>query len=103
MEGDPTEEWKRMAQDGNAWPCLRLDDWAPTRDTVHMWMQIVGKIRLAHSPLVNHWWQVTFYPTARGLTTSAIPHGRQAFDIEFDFIDHQLLIRSSTGATGVVA
>jgi hypothetical protein len=62
-----------------------------------MWTQIVGKVRLAHSPMVNHWWQVTLYVTPRGLTTSAIPDGTEAFDIEFDFIDHQLLIRSSAG------
>ncbi|MDT5218817.1 MAG: hypothetical protein QOF15_922 [Mycobacterium sp.] len=92
-----------MAQHSNAWPSLRVDDWAPTRDTLHMWMQIVGKVRLAHSPMVNHWWQVTSYVTARGLTTSAIPHATGAFDIEFDFIDHKLLIRSSSGATRSVA
>jgi hypothetical protein len=86
----------------DAWPSLRVDDWAPTRDTLHMWTQIVGKVRLANSPMVNHWWQVTMYVTPRGLTTSAIPHGTEAFDIEFDFIDHQLLIRSSTGATRTV-
>src|SRR3954454_11535264 len=91
-----------MAQDSNSWPGLRVDDWAPTRDTLHMWMQIVGKIRLAHSPMLNHWWQVTLYVTPRGLTTSVIPYATQAFDIEFDFIDHQLLIRSSTGATRAV-
>jgi hypothetical protein len=85
-----------------AWPSLRVDDWVPTRDTLHMWAQIVGKIRLAHSPMVNHWWQVTSYVTPRGLTTSTIPHGTEAFDIEFDFIDHLLLIRSSTGATRTV-
>jgi hypothetical protein len=85
-----------------AWPSLRVDDWAPTRDTLHMWTQIVGKIRLTHSPMVNHWWQVTYYVTPRGLTTSAIPYETQAFDIEFDFIDHQLLIRSSSGATRTV-
>ena len=89
-------------QNTNAWPSLRVDDWAPTRDTLHMWAQIVGKIRLAHSPMVNHWWQVTSYVTPRGLTTSTIPHGTEAFDIEFDFIDHLLLIRSSTGATRTV-
>jgi hypothetical protein len=92
-----------MAQYSNAWPSLRVDDWTPTRDTLHMWMQIVGKIRLAHTPLVNHWWQVTSYLTPRGLTTSAIPYETEAFDIEFDFVDHQLLIRSSTGATRTVA
>jgi hypothetical protein len=92
-----------MTQQNNAWPSLRVDDWAPTRDTLHMWMQIVGKVRLAHSPMVNHWWQVTSYVTPRGLTTSTIPYGTEAFDIEFDFIEHQLVIRSSTGTTRTVA
>ncbi|MGO8940195.1 MAG: DUF5996 family protein [Mycobacterium sp.] len=92
-----------MAQHTNAWPSLRVDDWTATRDTLHMWTQIVGKIRLAHSPMVNHWWQVTLYVTPRGLTTSAIPHETEAFDIEFDFIDHKLLINSSRGATLTVA
>ncbi len=68
-----------------------------------MWTQIVGKVRLAHLPLVNHWWQVTFYVTPRGLATLSIPYAAEAFDIEFDFIDHRLLIRSSTGATRTVA
>jgi hypothetical protein len=92
-----------MARLRNGWPSLRVDDWAPTRDTLHMWTQIVGKVRLVHSPMVNHWWQVTMYLTPRGLTTSAIPHATGAFDIEFDFIDHELLIRASTGATRTVA
>jgi hypothetical protein len=92
-----------MAQHSSAWPSLRVDDWSPTRDTLHMWMQIVGKVRLVHSPMVNHWWQVTFYVTPRGLTTSAITFGTDVFDIEFDFIDHQLLIRSSSGTTRSVA
>jgi hypothetical protein len=92
-----------MAQRNNAWPSLRVDDWTPTRDTLHMWTQIVGKIRLAHLPLVNHWWQVTLYVTSRGLTTLAIPHGSDTFDIEFDFVAQQLVIRSSTGATRTVA
>ncbi|KZS81027.1 DUF5996 family protein [Mycobacterium persicum] len=86
----------------NAWPSLRVHEWTPTRETLHMWTQIVGKIRLAHAPMVNHWWQVTLYVTPRGLTTSAIPYGNEVFDIEFDFIDHQLVIRSSTGATRTV-
>lgn len=92
-----------MVQHDSAWPSLRLDDWPDTRETVHMWMQIVGKVRLVHSPLINHWWQSTFYVTPRGLATSTIPYGNHAFDMEFDFIDHQLLIRSSNGATGTVA
>ncbi|MCF3964360.1 DUF5996 family protein [Streptomyces fuscigenes] len=80
-----------------AWPRLRVDDWTETRDTLHMWMQIVGKVRLAHAPLLNHWWQVPFYVTPRGLTTSAVPAGAGAFDIEFDFIDHLLRMRTSDG------
>ncbi|OBK79543.1 DUF5996 family protein [Mycobacterium sp. 1274761.0] len=92
-----------MAQRSNAWPSLRVDDWAPTRDTLHMWLQIVGKVRLVNSPMINHWWQVTSYVTPHGLTTSTIPYATAAFDIEFDLIDHQLLIRSSTGPTRVVA
>lgn len=83
--------------DRAAWPRLRVEEWTPTRDTLHMWMQIVGKVRLAHAPLVNHWWQVTFYVTPRGLSTSSIPYGSELFDIEFDFVRHRLVIRSSDG------
>ncbi|MGK8524321.1 DUF5996 family protein [Nocardia asteroides] len=79
------------------WPALRVDSWTPTRETLHMWMQIVGKIRLSHAPLVNHWWQVTFYVSPRGLTTSTIPHATGCFDLEFDFLNHLLRIRSSDG------
>lgn len=91
-----------MDQDGRpgtnrGWPSLRVDDWTRTRETVHMWTQIVGKIRMAHAPMLNHWWHVTLYVTPRGLTTSMIPYGRGAYDIEFDFCDHRLHIRSSNG------
>ncbi|MDQ0240304.1 DUF5996 family protein [Arthrobacter bambusae] len=89
-----------MAHPG--WPRLRADDWTPTRETVHMWTQIVGKIRMAHSPMLNHWWQVTLYVTPRGLTTSMIPYGRGAYDIEFDFLEHRLNIRSSNGTSAFV-
>ena len=82
-----------------SWPSLRVSDWTPTRDTLHMWTQIVGKIRMAHAPLLNHWWQVTLYVSPRGLTTSTIPHRTGAFEIEFDFLGHQLEIRSSDGGT----
>jgi hypothetical protein len=68
-----------------------------------MWAQIVGKIRMAHAPLLNHWWQVTMYVSPRGLTTSTIPYGAEAFDIEFDFISHQLVIRASDGASRAIA
>ncbi|MET9018406.1 DUF5996 family protein [Actinopolymorpha sp. NPDC004070] len=86
-----------------AWPSLRVDDWTDTRDTLHMWTQIVGKIRLTQAPLLNHWWQVTLYVSPRGLTTGSIPYGDRLFDIEFDFCAHQLVIRSSDGGVETVA
>lgn len=81
------------------WPVLRVDEWTDTRNTLHMWTQIVGKIRLARAPMINHWWQVPLYVTPRGLSTSAIPHGGALFDVEFDFVEHRLRIRSSDGRT----
>ena len=85
------------AEAGVAWPRLDLDDWEPTRDTLHMWTQIVGKVRMALSPPVNHWWHVPLYVSARGLTTSAIPYGRGTVQLDFDFIGHQLCIACSDG------
>jgi hypothetical protein len=79
------------------WPRLRVSDWTETRETLHLWTQIVGKIRLAHAPLLNHWWQVTLYVTPRGLSTSTIPAAAKSFDIEFDFVDHRLRFRASDG------
>ena len=87
----------------DAWPDLPLADWADTCATLHLWTQVVGKIRLAHAPLINHWWQVPLYVTSRGLTTSIIPYGARGFSLDFDFIDHGLIIRSSEGATETVA
>ncbi|MHC9291135.1 DUF5996 family protein [Mycobacterium sp. LTG2003] len=92
-----------MTSGDNGWPELRVADWEPTRATLHMWTQIVGKIRLTHSPLLNHWWQVTLYVSPRGLTTSSIPHRNRLFDMEFDFVDHVLLIRTSDGGSRTVA
>lgn len=86
-----------------AWPALRVEDWTPTRDTLHMWTQIVGKVRLAHAPLVNHWWQTTLHVSPRGLTTSAIPYGDGVFDLELDLVEHQLVVRSSSGRAQTVA
>ena len=88
-----------MALDSAVWPSLRLVEWQDTHDTLHMWMQIVGKTRLALAPRENHWWQVPFYVSARGLVTSPMPYRSRAFDVEFDFIAHQLLARTSDGAT----
>ncbi|WP_238626266.1 DUF5996 family protein [Aggregatilinea lenta] len=82
-----------------AWPDLPLDEWQDTYETLHRWTQIVGKIRLALAPMVNHWWQVTLYLTARGLTTSPIPYQSRSFQIDFDFIDHMLRIETSGGGT----
>ena len=80
-----------------AWPSLPLEEWSDTLATLHMWMQIVGKVRLVQSPWINHSWHVTLYVTASGLTTSPIPHGDRAFEIDFDFVDHRLRIRASDG------
>ncbi len=80
-----------------AWPALPLSEWADTYATLHMWTQIVGKVRLALSPRVNHWWEVALYVSARGLTTSPIPYGDRSFEIQFDFIDHKLDISTTDG------
>ena len=83
----------------SAWPELRFEDWAPTRQTLHRWVMIVGKVRMALTPLVNHYWNVPLYITARGMTTSAMHCGDRTLEIEFDFIDHVVVFRMSDGAT----
>ena len=80
------------------WPELPLTAWQDTCTTLQLWTQVVGKIRLAHAPMINHWWQVPLYVTSRGLTTSPIPYGSRSFQIDFDFLDHRLLILTSDGA-----
>jgi hypothetical protein len=80
------------------WPALPFAEWKETAVMLHMWTQIIGKIRLAQTPWVNHSWHVTLYVTSRGLTTSPIPHSLSTFEIVFDFIDHQLRIEKSNGA-----
>jgi Family of unknown function (DUF5996) len=80
-----------------AWPELPLAAWQDTYDTLHMWTQIVGKVRMTLTPLINHYWNATLYVSARGLTTSAIPYPGGVFEIEFDFIAHKLAIRTSGG------
>ncbi|MCR5879087.1 DUF5996 family protein [Phenylobacterium sp. J367] len=79
------------------WPALEFADWAPTAQTLHMWTQIVGKVRMALTPAVNHWWHVPLYVSPRGLTTTAIPDGARTFEIEFNFLDHRLDITCSDG------
>jgi hypothetical protein len=79
------------------WPALPYAAWKDTRDTLHLWTQIVGKIRLSQAPWINHSWHVALYLTARGLTTSPLPYGGREFQIDFDFIDHVLWVRTSDG------
>ena len=85
------------------WPDLPLAAWADTCATLHLWTQIVGKVRMAHAPMVNHWWQVTLYVTSRGLATSPIPYGGRSFEIAFDFIEHAMIIQTSDGARETLA
>lgn len=79
------------------WPELRVSDWQDTRDTLQLWTQVVGKIRLANTPMTNHWWNVPLYVTARGLSTGLIPHGARGFQIDFDFQLHRLDIAVTDG------
>jgi hypothetical protein len=97
-----TEIQQRVASQVDAWPRLPLKEWEATRDTLHMWMQIVGKVRLALSPYVNHCWHVPLYVTARGLTTSPMPHERGIFEIQFDFVNHVLIIQTDSGTVQVL-
>jgi hypothetical protein len=83
----------------DTWPAMPLDEWIHTRDTLHMWLQIVGKVRLARTPPINHSWHSTLYVTARGLTTSPIPHGDRMFQIDLDFLDHRLSVAATGGQT----
>jgi hypothetical protein len=83
-----------------AWPSLPLAAWADTYAPLHMWTQIVGKIRLVQCSQVNHSWHVPLYVTSRGLTTSPIPYGTLTFQIDFDFVSHQLTLETSNGQTG---
>jgi hypothetical protein len=86
----------RVEQD---WPALPLDEWERTFRTLHMWTQVVGKIRLALTPLQNHWWNTALYVNTRGLTTSPIPYRGGAFEIQFDFVHHRLELRTSDGTS----
>jgi hypothetical protein len=87
----------------DSWPPLPLAEWADTCASLHLMTQVVGKVRLACAPMINHWWQVPLYVTARGLSTSAMPHGTQTFQIDFDFIDHALTVAVCDGARRSIA
>ena len=88
------------ASNWEPWPSLPLEAWADTYATLHLWTQIAGKVRLVESPPINHCWHTTLYVTARGLTTSPVPHGTRTFQIDFDFINHELIVQASDGGTG---
>lgn len=90
---------KSIGQDANLWPELKWANWSKTAETLHMWTQIVGKTRLALSPLQAHWWNVPLYVSARGLSTAAMPYGNEVLEIEFDFVSHHLRFRLSNGMT----
>jgi hypothetical protein len=85
--------------DDAVWPPLEYASWKPTLDTLHMWTQVVGKVKLALTPFLNEWWNVTFAVSARGLTTGIIPFGARVFQTDFDFIDHRLTINVSDGGS----
>src|SRR5689334_7634514 len=89
----------QQAERAELWPALPYEAWRDTCQTLHMWNQIVGKVRMELSPFLNHWWHVTLYVTPRGLTTSAIPYHGSSFEVTFDFLEHNLYIRTSEGTS----
>jgi hypothetical protein len=91
------------SQHAESWPALPLAEWEDTRSTLQLWTQMVGKTMLALAPMQNHWWQVALGVTPRGLTTPPLPHGERTLELEFDFIDHQLVARTSDGGIRTLA
>lgn len=97
------EQAPSVQSSGDTWPALPFEEWGDTCATLHLWTQIVGKVRLACTPWTNHSWHVPLYLTARGLTSSLIPHGSRAFQIDFDFMEHQLRLSTSSGEAARLA
>lgn len=91
-----------MISDLAAWPEAQREGWLETAATLQMWSQVVGKVRLARAPRENHWWHIALYLTGRGLTTSPMPDGSRTFQIDFDFLDHRLVIVTSDGLREVI-
>jgi hypothetical protein len=94
----PAHSRRMPSPDNSHWPDLKYEAWRETCATLQLWTQVVGKVRLACTPWLNHSWHVTLYVTSKGLTTSAIPHGTRAFEMEFDFLEHVLDIRVNDGS-----
>ena len=90
-------------RDDEVWPALPLAEWQDTAATLHMWMQVVGKVRMGLTPKTNHWWHVPLYVTTRGLTTSPVPYQTFTFALDFDFLDHQLKLTTSLGQSRAIA
>jgi len=99
----PQTAQQKATSTADHWPALPWDEWKDTATTLHMWMQIVGKTRLALTPRENHWWNVPLYVTPRGLSTWSIPYHDDLFDIEFDFIEHLLHVRVTSGESKSMA
>jgi hypothetical protein len=99
----PLIDNSQLSDAPECWPSLPLESWEDTRGTLHMWTQIVGKVRLALTPLVNHWWNVPLYVSARGLTTSSMAYENMVFELEFDFVDHHLVLTKSDGSVKKLA
>jgi hypothetical protein len=93
----------RTRERHDAWPALPYAEWKETLDTLHMWMQIVGKVKLELAAFLNEWWQVAFHLTSRGMTTGPIPYDAQIFEVNFDFVDHNLTILNDAGQTKQLA
>lgn len=94
---------ERNVANAERWPELPLDAWQPTLDTLHMWTQIIGKIKLELTPFQNHWWNIALLQTARGLTSGLIPYGDRTFEIDLDFLGHKLLVQDSNGGVKEIA
>jgi hypothetical protein len=98
-----SEAMRNEASDYETLPALPFNSWRETFETLHMWTQIIGKVRLKLCPLVNHWWNVPFYVTARGMTTAAMPYQQRDIEVRFDFIEHKLILESSEGRVTTMA
>jgi hypothetical protein len=103
VNGDALKGETRKGNDGEVWPALPQSAWSDTCATLQLWLQMVGKVRMALTPPLNHCWNVTLYPTIRGLTTTPMAHGSRMVQIDFDFVAHELVIETSDGGRATIA